>query len=147
MVTNSIRFDLFSAFIGMAIGITSLSFIHRWFRKQQQPTCQSLSDENLHWNPLVERRGLGNLITKLNHIAITVSDVGKSISFYADILGLQQIRRPSFDRHGAWLTMGNIELHLIKGIPALPSVDNLQVGHLAFETSNINEVLLKLHEA
>jgi hypothetical protein len=37
----------------------------------------------------------------------------------ADILGLQQIRRPNFDRHGAWLTMGNVELHLIKGVPTV----------------------------
>ncbi len=37
----------------------------------------------------------------------------------ADILGLQQIRRPNFDRHGAWLTMGNVELHLIKGVPTI----------------------------
>ncbi|CAF1607582.1 unnamed protein product, partial [Adineta ricciae] len=83
--------------------------------------------------------------TRLNHIAITVYDVGRSVSFYVDVLGFQQIRRPSFDRHGAWLTMGNVELHLIKGIPAIPSVDNLQVNHLAFETSNLNEVLIQLH--
>ncbi|UJR29376.1 hypothetical protein I4U23_010588 [Adineta vaga] len=136
------RFDFFSAFIGVIFGITSFSFFLQWRRKQQSV----LPHEHLHWNPLIERRGLGDLLTRLNHIAITVSDVGKSLSFYVDILGLQQIRRPSFDRHGAWLTMGNVELHLIKGIPTLPSVDNLQVSHLALETPNINQVLTKLHE-
>jgi hypothetical protein len=43
---------------------------------------------------------------------------------------------------GAWLTMGNVELHLIKGIP----VDNLQVAHIAIETTNVNEVIYKLRE-
>ena len=98
----------------------------------------------LHWNKSVERRGLGNLITKGNHIALTVSDVGKSLWFYSDILGLQQIRRPNFDRHGAWLTMGNIELHLILGNPVVPSGKDLIVGHISLETSNIKEVLRQL---
>ena len=66
--------------------------------------------------------------------------------FYVDVLGFQQIRRPTFDRHGAWLTMGNIELHLIKGIPVLPPVDNLQVSHMALETQYIDEALRKLRE-
>ena len=63
----------------------------------------------------------GDLIYKANHIALTVSDIGRSLYFYSDILGLQQIKRPNFDRHGAWLTMGNIELHLILGQPIVPS--------------------------
>ncbi|UJR29375.1 hypothetical protein I4U23_010587 [Adineta vaga] len=132
--------DFFSAFVGIVFGIMSFSLFLQWNRKQQPVP----SHEHIHWNPLIERRGLGDLITRLNHITITVSDVGKSLSFYVDILGLQQIRRPNFDRHGAWLTMGNVELHLIKGIPVVPSACNLQVGHLALETSNIDVVLEKL---
>ena len=37
-------------------------------------------------------------------------------------------------------------MHLIKGIPAIPPVDNLQVAHIALETSNVNEVLRKLRQ-
>ena len=107
-----------------------------------------LTDENsqseesikLHWNNSVDRRGLGNLITKGNHIALTVSDIGRSLWFYTDVLGLQQIRRPNFDRHGAWLTMGNIELHLILGIPVVPSGKDLIVGHISLEPTDIGEV-------
>jgi hypothetical protein len=40
--------------------------------------------------------------------------------------------------------MGNIELHLIKGIPVIPPADNLQVGHIALETLHIEEVLRQL---
>lgn len=142
-------FDLLSSLFGLLVGVTSFSLVYRRRPKAHRtdaPLADPRTGELLHWNPLIERRGLGELLTRLNHIAITVSDVGKSLGFYVDILGLQQIRRPSFDRHGAWLTMGNIELHLIKGIPALPPVDNLQVSHLAFETSNIAEVLNKLRQ-
>ena len=34
-----------------------------------------------------------------NHIAIVVSDVGRSLHFYTNIIGMQQINRPDFDRY------------------------------------------------
>merc|ERR1712176_101192 len=77
---------------------------------------------------------------KANHIALIVSDVGRSAAFYSDVVGLQQIRRPDFDRHGAWFTMGNLELHLIKGIPVVHSGDDLIVGHISLETYDIDRV-------
>ena len=83
---------------------------------------------------------LGDLIYKANHIALTVSDIGRSLYFYSDILGLQQIKRPNFDRHGAWLTMGNIELHLILGQPIVPSGKDLIVSHISLESNNIEQV-------
>ena len=137
---------VFSGLCGFAGGWISLWTVLRWRQRRLKSVSHSAPVETLHWNPLEERRGLGDLILKANHIAITVSDVGRSISFYVDVLGLQQIRRPEFDRHGAWLTMGNIELHLIKGIPSLPPVDNLQVNHISFETHNIDQVLCKLRQ-
>jgi hypothetical protein len=36
-----------------------------------------------------------------------------------------------FQRHGAWLTFGNVDLHLIKGIPAVHPDDDLIVSHIA----------------
>jgi Ca2+-binding EF-hand superfamily protein/catechol 2,3-dioxygenase-like lactoylglutathione lyase family enzyme len=98
----------------------------------------------LHWDPKVHRAGLGTLLTKVNHIAIIVSDINKSLAFYVEVLGLQQIRRPNFDRHGAWLTLGNVELHLIKGNPVVHEGDNLIVPHISVESDNIGEVLEKL---
>merc|ERR1712176_301490 len=66
-----------------------------------------------------------------------------------DIVGFQQIRRPNFDRHGAWLTMGNVELHLIKGKPDVRRGSHpadLIVSHLAIEISDADAVLKRLHE-
>ncbi|CAF1045384.1 unnamed protein product [Adineta steineri] len=118
--------------------------------RRPTPQPHQHSDEEsgaqLHWNPFQERRGIGDLVIKANHIALIVSDVGRSLHFYVDILGLQQIRRPNFDRHGAWLTMGNLELHLIKGIPVPPPEDNLIVGHIALETTDVKLTLQKLIE-
>lgn len=100
--------------------------------------------EMLHWLPGIDRRGLEDLIIRCNHIAIIVADVGRSLSFYSDILGFQQVQRPNFDRHGAWLTMGNLELHLIKGKPHAPDGEDLIVGHMAFDTDYPERVLQKL---
>merc|ERR1719419_1355931 len=76
--------------------------------------------EPLHWDPAITRRGLGDAVNRCNHYAIIVSDVGRSATFYSEVVGLQQITRPDFDRFGAWLTLGNLELHLIKGNPIVP---------------------------
>ena len=98
------------------------------------------ANPSLHWTQGREKRGLGKLIYKANHIALIVSDVGRSAHFYSNVMGFQQIRRPNFDRHGAWFTMGNVELHLIKSTPLVHSGDDLIVGHISIETSNIDYV-------
>jgi len=82
----------------------------------------------------------------VNHIALIVSDVGRSSAFYSDVLGFQQVRRPNFDRHGAWFTMGNLELHLIKGTPSVPDTDSLIVGHISVETDRPDLLFQRLKE-
>lgn len=53
-------------------------------------------------------------ILELNHIALHIFDLGKSISFYKDVLELDQIKRPAFDFEGAWFRIaGGQQLHLI----------------------------------
>jgi len=53
-------------------------------------------------------------ITELNHTAIHVADLDRSIAFYRDVLGLPLIDRPDFKFPGAWFGMGDgQELHLI----------------------------------
>lgn len=42
--------------------------------------------------------------------------------------------------------MGNIELHLIQGIPLVPLENHLLVGHISLETDNIKEVLKRLQD-
>jgi hypothetical protein len=44
-------------------------------------------------------RGISNLWTSVNHVALVVSDVGRSLAFYTDVLGMKQVIRPNFDRY------------------------------------------------
>ena len=43
-------------------------------------------------------RGVSRLWSSVNHIAIVVEDVGRSLQFYTDVVGMKQIMRPNFDR-------------------------------------------------
>ena len=52
-------------------------------------------------------------IHELNHVALHVSDLGASIRFYRDVLGLPEVPRPAFNFAGAWFALGKQELHLI----------------------------------
>ena len=113
---------------------------------KETPAAVESPESRLHWNPEIPRRGMGDLIQSVSHIAIIVSDVGRSLAFYTEIIGFQQIQRPSFDRPGAWLTMGNVKLHLIKGVPNAPSGRDLIVSHIALDTNEPHKVLEKLLE-
>ncbi|TRY80942.1 hypothetical protein TCAL_04721 [Tigriopus californicus] len=89
-------------------------------------------------------RGVSKLWVNVNHIALVVSDVGLSLDFYTNIIGMKQILRPNFDRHGAWLTAGNVDIHLIKGRPAVHSDDDLIVSHVALDASNMDGLRARL---
>ena len=53
-------------------------------------------------------------IRQLNHVAIHVADVERSVAFYRDVLRLEPIPRPAFSFPGAWFRLGaDQELHLI----------------------------------
>jgi lactoylglutathione lyase len=76
-------------------------------------------------------------IRALNHVAIYVADVEKSIEFYQNILGLEELARPAFDFPGAWFRLGTEqELHLI-GIRNEPVVSGSRSNHFALEVSNL----------
>jgi glyoxylase I family protein len=50
-----------------------------------------------------------------HHAAIRVTDVERARNFYMNVLGFKQIPRPDVDRPGAWLSLGNAQVHLIHG--------------------------------
>jgi len=50
-----------------------------------------------------------------HHAAIRVTDVERARNFYMNVLGFQQIPRPDVPSPGAWLSLGNAQVHLIHG--------------------------------
>jgi glyoxylase I family protein len=53
-------------------------------------------------------------ITAIHHIALTVTDIDRSIRFYQEILSIKEIPRPPFPFPGAWFQLGDSQqVHLI----------------------------------
>ena len=51
---------------------------------------------------------------QLNHVALHVADLEKSVAFYQEVLKLEPMPRPAFAFPGAWFRIGeDQELHLI----------------------------------
>jgi catechol 2,3-dioxygenase-like lactoylglutathione lyase family enzyme len=91
-------------------------------------------------------------IRKLDHAALLVKDVDRSRRFYVQILGMEEVPRPSsFDFPGAWLRKGSAEIHLIgedvlgrtaQVQPGGYSSGELSIGHVthfAFEVADLEE--------
>ncbi len=76
---------------------------------------------------------------QLNHVALHVEDVDRSVVFYRDGLQLPMMNRPAFDFPGAWFRLGpDQELHLI-GDRELPVHSHHRGGHFALIVDNLAE--------
>lgn len=78
-------------------------------------------------------------IIHLDHVALIVSNVIASASFYQTVLCLPKMKRPAFDFNGAWFRLGTKqELHLIEGVPVNDSSARRQ-NHFALQVDDIFE--------
>jgi glyoxylase I family protein len=51
----------------------------------------------------------------LHHVALVVSDLDRTRAFYVDVLGFEEIRRPTdFVFHGAYFRLGDAEIHVVR---------------------------------
>jgi hypothetical protein len=62
-------------------------------------------------------------VVGLNHVSIETSDVARLRAFYAQVVGLQELKRPDFGFGGAWLQLSpSVALHIIERDPLKPEV-------------------------
>lgn len=77
-------------------------------------------------------------IEELNHVAIYVKDLERSITFYQEALELEPLPRPAFDFPGAWFRLGkHQELHLIA--PRKEKLIFLKNQHFAVKVKSAQE--------
>jgi len=50
----------------------------------------------------------------LHHSSLIVSDTEQSLRFYRDVLGMQPTERPNLGFPGAWLQIGQQQIHLLE---------------------------------
>ena len=87
----------------------------------------------------------------LHHSSLLVADTQQSLKFYCDILGMEQTQRPDLPYAGAWLQIGQQQLHLLE----LPSPDPLtgrpphggRDRHVAMHVDSIDALKQDLDQA
>ncbi len=97
---------------------------------------------------LAARGMIGRMaIIGINHVALAVKDVGRTVAFYTQVVGLEVIARPDFGFPGAWLRIGKMpyELHIIQveddaGVVASGSRGN----HFAIEVKGMDEHVARI---
>ena len=73
-------------------------------------------------------------VQRIEHVALTVTDVERAKHFYGQILNLTEIPRPkSFDFSGAWYRNGATDLHII----GRQEADAPSRRHVAFYVADI----------
>ena len=89
---------------------------------------------------------------KLHHGSLIVADITVALEFYKGVLGVElDESRPDLGYPGAWLEMGEGQIHLLE----LPNPDPIEnrpqhVGrdrHLAFLVADLDEIVIRLEQA
>lgn len=82
----------------------------------------------------------------LNHTALYVHELAKSVAFYRDVLRLPVLPEPFRDGRHAWFRTGpHSQLHLIEGAAKVEEHD--KNSHLAFRVKNLRSFLTHLDAA
>lgn len=58
-------------------------------------------------------------IRRIHHVSFVVADTARALRFYRDLLGLAEQERPDLGYPGAWLAVGEQQVHLLE----LPNPD------------------------
>lgn len=79
----------------------------------------------------------------IHHVGLVVTDVDAARRFYLDRLGFsERDDRPDFGFDGAWLQVGEQQVHLIEGQQAAPGG-----GHFALTVDDLDGVIAELRGA
>lgn len=85
----------------------------------------------------------------IHHWSVTVTDVSRAKAFYEGVLGLQEVRRPSFGFPGAWYQLPDGgQVHLIENprstaLRGVATIDARET-HLAFRVQDWEEAIAEL---
>jgi glyoxylase I family protein len=88
---------------------------------------------------------------RIHHVSILISDTKRSLGFYQDVLGMAQAPRPDLGFPGAWLQVGEQQIHLLElsnpdlvtGRPEHGGRDR----HLALRVADLDALSEKLERA
>lgn len=93
-----------------------------------------------------------NKILGIHHASLIVSDTGRSLAFYRDLLGLAvDGQRPELSFPGVWLWVGDQQIHLLELPNPDPVEDRPQHGgrdrHVALSVTDLEPAAQRLEQA
>ncbi len=92
-----------------------------------------------------------NGIVGLHHVSLLVADTATSLRFYADLLGLDVCARPDLGFPGAWLSVGDQQIHLLELANPDPSAGRPEHGgrdrHTAMMVIGLEQLRDRLNAA
>lgn len=92
------------------------------------------------------------LVKSIDHCSLIVTKTDKALKFYAGILALElDESRPDLAYPGAWLQVGNGQIHLLE-VPNPDSVENRpehggRDHHVALQVSDLDTLIQRLEAA
>lgn len=90
-------------------------------------------------------------ILSIHHSSLLVSDTKASLKFYVDVLGLKQLERPNLPFPGAWLAVGDQQIHLLELDNPDPTNGRPEHGgrdrHVAMYVNNVDQLKQVLEQA
>ena len=88
---------------------------------------------------------------RLHHVSLIVADTARSLTFYRDLLGLEvAANRPDLGYPGAWLQLGEAQIHLLE-LPNPDPLDNRPAHggrdrHLALQVDDFDVLKQRLEQ-
>lgn len=87
-------------------------------------------------------------LKRMHHVSFAVADLAESKQFFCEVLGLPEDERPAFRFPGAWLAVGDRQIHLIEDKSAGRETREQisRSDHLAMEVADLERVTARLKE-
>jgi glyoxylase I family protein len=84
-------------------------------------------------------------VLSIHHVSLVVADTQKAVTFYTQVLGLSLCEgRPELGFPGAWLGIGEQQIHLLEVVNPDPVENRPEHGgrdrHLAMSVDNLDEI-------
>ncbi len=92
------------------------------------------------------------MINGFHHASLIVSDTAVSVDFYTNLLGLEVAAgRPDLGYPGAWLNIGDMQIHLLELPNPDPQTGRPEHGgrdrHLAFDVGDLDNLIQKFDQS
>jgi glyoxylase I family protein len=80
-----------------------------------------------------------------HHAAVRVTDVPRARDFYINVLGFKELPRPDVPNPGAWLALGDVQVHLVNGpVSSAPDPSMATRPHIAIVMDDFQNVSAEL---